>query len=233
MAALLARLSPVQRQRLHRWYRPAWLGMLRRTTPLSNEWGIDRGTPIDRHYIEHFLAEHRSDIHGVVLEVRDGSYAGRFGRDVVRCDVLDIDPSNPQATIVADLAAADVVPTETFDCFVLTQTLQFIYDTRGAIGHAHRILRTGGVLLATVPSVSRVAPRRGRDTDCWRFTALACSRLFGDVFGARNVIVRAYGNVLTGIGFLAGLAAEELTAAELAEDDPDFPLVVTVRAVKG
>jgi hypothetical protein len=233
MAALLARLSPRQRQRLHRWYRPAWLGTLRRTTPLSDEWGIDRGTPIDRHYIERFLAEHRSDIRGIVLEVRDGSYTGRFGREVARCDVLDIDPANPQATIVADLAAADVVPAETFDCFVLTQTLQFIYDTQGAIGHARRILRTGGVLLATVPAVSRVAPRRGRDTDCWRFTALACSRLFGDVFGARNVTVRAYGNVLTGIGFLAGIAAEELTARELAEDDPYFPLVVTVRAVKG
>ena len=35
--------------------------------------GRDRGTPIDRHYIERFLDEHRADIRGRVLEVRDAA----------------------------------------------------------------------------------------------------------------------------------------------------------------
>ena len=229
---LVARLPLQQQQRLRRLRRPAWLGTLRRTTPLSGEWGFERGTPIDRHYIEHFLNEHRSDIRGRVLEIKNDAYTKRFGRGLERCDVLDIDPGNPRATIVSDLTAADAVAADQFDCFLLTQTLQFIYDTRAAIGHAHRMLRSGGVLLVTVPMVSRIAPRDGLETDYWRFTTASCSRRFGDVFGPERVTVRPYGSVLTGIGFLAGLAAEELRPPELAHGDPYFPLVIAVRAVK-
>src|ERR1044071_9523598 len=89
------------RQRLRRFARPAWLGSLHRTTPLSDHWGFDRGTPLDRYYIGRFLEEHRQDIHGRVLEVKDSNYTDRYGVGVQRRDVLDIDPSNPHATIVA------------------------------------------------------------------------------------------------------------------------------------
>src|SRR5215218_5304989 len=94
------------RQRLERLRRPAWLGTIRRTTPLSDHWGRDRGTPIDRYYIERFLAAERSTIRGRVLEVLNAEYTERFGTGVERSDVLDIDSSNTTATIVADLAAA-------------------------------------------------------------------------------------------------------------------------------
>src|SRR4029453_14668409 len=57
-------------QRLRRLVRPAWLGTLRRTRPLSNDFGYDRGTPVDRYYIERFLARHQSDVKGRVLEVK-------------------------------------------------------------------------------------------------------------------------------------------------------------------
>ena len=146
-------ISPERRRRM---LRPAWFGTLRRTTPLSDHWGYDRGTPIDRFYIESFLQEHRKDIRGRVLEIKDSTYTDRFGRDVTQRDVLDIDPTNPRATIVADLAAANAIPADQFDCFVLTQTLQFIYDTRAAVASAYRLLRPGGVLLATVPAISRI-----------------------------------------------------------------------------
>lgn len=230
--SLQQKLPPSLRKRLRRILRPAWLGTLRRLTPLSDSWGMDRGTPVDRYYIERFLTENQGDIHGRVLEVRDSSYTNRFGRDVRQRDVLDISASNPQATVVADLAAAEGVPANLFDCFVLTQTLQFIYDTQGAIGHAYRILRPGGVLLVTVPSVSRVAPRYGLKTDYWRFTAAACSALFGPVFGGAQVVVHSYGNVLTAAAFLAGMAYEELSQRELEAVDPYFPVIIAVRAVK-
>jgi hypothetical protein len=42
------------RHRLRRILRPAFLGIARRTTPLSRHWGFDRGTPVDRYYIERF-----------------------------------------------------------------------------------------------------------------------------------------------------------------------------------
>jgi SAM-dependent methyltransferase len=220
------------RRHLRRLLGPAWISLFRRTTPLSDSWGFDRGTPVDRYYIEGFLGEHRRDIHGRVLELRDSTYTARFGAGVERTDVLDIDGTNPRATIVADLSAATEIDADRFDCFILTQTLQFIYDTRGALAHAHRILRPGGVLLVTVPSVSRIAPRYGLETDYWRLTGASCARLFGDVFGAENVHVHSYGNVLTAVAFLSGIASEEIPRAKLRTHDPYFPVIIAVRATK-
>lgn len=211
--------------------RPAWLGTLRRTTPLSQHWGYDRGTPVDRYYVERFLDEHRHDIRGHVLEVRDARYTDLYGSGVEHRDVLDINPANPEATIIADLTAADAIASDQFDCFVLTQTLQFIYDTRAAIFHAHRILRPGGVLLATVPVVSRI-DRHLMTTDYWRFTAASCSLLFGEVFGKEQVSVRSYGNVLTAIAFLTGMARQELSPRELEASDEYFPMIITIRGIK-
>ena len=219
------------RRRLERLRRPAWLGTIRRTTPLSDHWGRERGTPVDRFYIERFLAEERDVIRGRVLEVMNSEYTERFGVDVEQRDVLDVDPANKAATIVADLAAADSVPSDLFDCLILTQTLQYIYDLTSAVEHAHRILRPGGTLLCSVPALSRIA-RLQLESEYWRMTPAACSRLFGDAFAGGHVAVRGHGNVLTAVAFLVGMAVEELSPRELRHDDPFFPLVVSIRATK-
>jgi SAM-dependent methyltransferase len=218
-------------QRLRRVTRPAWLGTVRRTSPLSTRWGADRGTPVDRHYIDQFLAQWSTDIRGRVLEVGTGQYARRFGAVVERLDIIDVDPGNPKATLIADLSSADAIASSSFDCFILTQTLQFIYDVRAAVHHACRILRPGGVLLATLPAVSRIDPALA-DTDFWRFTVPACQRVFGDAFGPGQVQVSSYGNVLSSIAFLMGLASQELSGRELRVCDTEFPLIVAVRAIK-
>ena len=163
LRSLLA--SPLAR----RLRRPSLLGAMG-VRPLSTEWGFDRGTPVDRYYIERFLAAHSADIRGRTLEVKSAEYARRFGSAVTQADILDIDASNRDATVVADLAVGDGIPERAFDCFVLTQTLQLIYDVREAIVQCHRLLRPGGVLLVTVPIVSRIVPRYGLTTDYWRFT---------------------------------------------------------------
>src|SRR5690606_25124396 len=137
---------------------------------------------------------------------------------------------NKKATVFADLAAADSIPSNIYDCFILTQTLQLIYDIRSAVAHAHRILKPGGVLLVTVPCVSRLAGEGY--TDYWRFTPDSCTRLFGEIFGAEQVTVYAYGNVLTATAFLQGMAAEELTRRELDTRDERYPVLLAVRAVK-
>ena len=153
----------------------------------------------------------------------DSTYTERFGSAVEVSEVLDVDPANHNATIVADLTAADHVRSESFDCVILTQTLQFIYDVPAAIREVHRMLRAGGVLLATVPAVSRVDGAAGVEGDFWRFTHASCTRLFGDVFSLENVRVTAHGNVLAAIAFLTGLAAEELSHDELRESRRALP----------
>src|SRR5438552_609525 len=113
LSNLPARHADRLRLRLRRLSRPARLGTLRRTSPISDDFGYDRGTPIDRYYIEQFLAGRREHIRGRVLEVKDETYTNRFGIGVTQRDVIDIVP-NPNATIIANLAAADDVPAGTF-----------------------------------------------------------------------------------------------------------------------
>ena len=212
----------------HRLANPVWMGNLRRIAPVTRgRW--QRGTPVDRFYIEQFLDTYRQDIRDSVIEVRDAGYTRKFGTGVARSEVLDIDASNAEATIVADLAAADALPSEAFSCFVLTQTLQYIYDLDAAIKHVHRILRPGGVVLASVPTIAHVETTR---CDLWRFTPLLCEQLFGKYFGRENTSVQPRGNVLSAVAFLNGLAAEEFKQSELAAADPEYPLVICVRAVK-
>lgn len=209
---------------------PVRLGSLGSTAPYGTAWGYDRGRPVDRWYIERFLAEHQEDITGRVLEVKDSGYTNRFGHALTERGVLDVDATNERATYVSDLATGDGLPSDAFDCFVLTQTLQLIFDLRPALENARRALRPGGVLLATVPVASRVCSPPL--TDYWRFTPAAAARLLEEVFGPDAVTVRGHGNVLTQVAFLEGLAAEDLTAAELGLDDDRFPLIVCARAVR-
>jgi glycosyltransferase involved in cell wall biosynthesis/SAM-dependent methyltransferase len=206
---------------------------LRSLTPVSLNWGFDRGLPIDRYYIENFLSECKQDIQGRTLEIEEDMYTRRFGEDrtTIR-DVLHVTEGNPRATMVGDLTRADHIPSNIFDCIVLTQTLQFIYDVKAAIHTLHRILKPGGVLLATFPGITRISHTEWSGSWFWGFTSASAGRLFGDVFSSSNVDVRIYGNVVTAIGFLHGLAAEDLRKEELDAHDPDYELLITVRAVK-
>jgi len=206
---------------------------LRRTTPVSRNWGLERGRPIDRHYIEGFVAGHAGDIRGAVLEVLDDGLTRRFGGDRVECsDVLDIDMDNRRATVVADLRDAHQIAGDTYDCFILTQTLHVIDDIGAAIAEARRVLKPGGVLLATLPCLSMLAPDGGPGSDYWRVTAAGARTLFEKVFPPGALEIRSRGNVLAATAFLHGLSCDEVDVRELDEDDPAYPLLVTVRAVK-
>jgi SAM-dependent methyltransferase len=209
-------------------------GLLNQVEPVSRVFGLDRGTPIDRFYIERFLWQHRADIRGHVLEIESDIYSQMFGEGRVRhCDVLHVSAGNPHATIVADLASADAIASDTFDCIILTQTLQFIFDASSAIRHVHRILKPGGVVLATVPGISQISQYdRKQWGDYWRFTSTSVSRLFGTTFSEQNISVDAYGNALAASAFLHGLAAEELQQDELASRDSDYEVLIAVRGVR-
>jgi len=100
---------------------------------------------------------------------------------------------------------------------------------RAAIFNLYRILKPGGILLATFPGISQISRY---DMDRWRFTTLSAQKLFEEVFSPVNVTVASYGNVLAANAFLHGLAGEELRPQELDHQDPDYELLITVRAIK-
>jgi SAM-dependent methyltransferase len=210
------------------------LGDMRRLTPISRTFGYDRGMPIDRYYIEKFLADYQQDIKGHVLEIQDATYTRKFGGNrVLKSDVLHIEPGNPGITIVADLTCADQIPSNSFDCIILTQTLQFIYGVRPALHTLFRILNPGGVLLATIPglcSISRYDMERWGHY--WGFTTLSARRLFEEVFPTEYVKINAFGNVFSAAAFLYGMATEELRRSEIEFFDPDYEVIIAIRAVK-
>lgn len=208
-------------------------GDFERTSPVSRTWGYDRGTPVDRYYIEQFVARHSADVRGNVLEVQENDLTLRFGgARVSRSDVIDWNPGNPRATIVDDLRRAVTVADGTYDCIILTQTLHVIDDMRAVLAQCARILKPGGVLLATLPCASRVCLEYGPRGDFWRVTEAGARVLFEEVFPAAGVQTTAFGNVKVAAAFLYGLALHEVDATALETVDPYFPLLIGVRAVK-
>jgi SAM-dependent methyltransferase len=212
----------------------ARLGHLRRTTPISENFGYERGSPIDRHYIEGFLARHAGDIRGAALEFQDDAYLRRFGGEAVTSfDVLNVERDYPGTTIVADLAVAEELPVERFDCIVCTGVVQLVYDLHAAVSNLNRMLRPGGVALVTMPGITRIARDPGGWTDHWRLTSLSARKLFASAFGEPNVELETFGNPLSAIALLTGLAVEDLRREELDATHPDFEVVIGVRAVRG
>ena len=210
------------------------LGNLARIKPISQDFGFDRGLPVDRYYIEKFLTLHANDIQGHVLEIKEPLYTHRFGGErITKSDILHAEAGNPKATIVADLTNAGHIPSDIFDCIILTQVLQFIYDVPAAIKTLHRILKPGGVLLGTVSGISQISTEdMERWGQYWSFTNLSVQRLFQEFFEPNNVEVAAYGNVLSAIAFLHGIAIEELDRLKLDYDDPNYQVLISIRAVK-
>jgi SAM-dependent methyltransferase len=228
----LTRFSEGLSRVARRWLRPAHFGTLRRTRPLSDRWGYDRGLPIDRHYIEVFLDQNARDVHGSVLEVGDRRYASRYLLQGGRADVIDV-VSGRGADIVADLCDLEALPQARYDAFVCVQTLQYVRCVKTALEGAYRMLKPGGVLLATVPMLAPVDPG-ARGVDRWRFTPAQTERWVQEAFGdGAACSVEPRGNVLTACAALMRLSRQDLRAEELAVDDPDYPVILCLRAVRG
>lgn len=209
------------------------LGDLNRKTPISKEFGYDRGGPVDRYYIENFLSSNSGLIQGNVLEIGDNDYTVRFGKDkVIKSDILYIDDSNINATIIGDLSNLQNVHDEQFDCIVLTQTLHLIYDFKAALKTCARILKKGGTLLITVPGITNIDYGEWEKTWYWSFTGRSIQLLLEEAFDTQNIKVHTYGNVLAATAFLQGLGAEEIKKEDKDYHDPHYPLIIASVAVK-
>jgi SAM-dependent methyltransferase len=199
---------------------------------VTRGFGYQRGQPIDRYYIERFLARHANEVLGHVLEVGDATYTLRYGGlKILRSDVLHV-RGGPGATLIGDLTSLDRVAANTFDCVICTQTLQLIYDVRNAVATIHRILKPGGIALVTVPGATQTDDAGWSECWYWCFTEHSMRRMFRDVFGNGSVEVRSHGNALTAVAFLQGIAAEDLHWDELEFADSGYQVLVTVAATK-
>ena len=196
-------------------------GDLRRVQPLSPNWGRDRGQPIDRHYIEGFSRSTAPTFEAACSKSATRLHAAvrrRRGHDLRRHRYRF---GERPRHVIADLRRADAIPSATYDCIILTQTLQLIDDIAAVLAECARILRPGGVLLVTVPSVIRVDDEAGRDGDFWRLTEASARKLFAEVFPVDAFEVTTYGNVMACTAFLYGMSVEEMAPADLDRVDPN------------
>ncbi len=208
------------------------IGRVNSTQPLSTNWGYDRGTPIDRYYIEQFLGQHASDVRGRVLEIQEDDYSRRFGGErITQQDILNVDTSNPRATLVGDLSDPSTLPEAQFDCIILTQTLHLVFDMGEAIANLHRALRPGGVLLITVPGITPLDRVEFLDGWFWSLTVPALERLLSGPFDRSNVSISAHGNLYAATAFLHAAAVEEVSKRKLDIFDRSYPVTIAARAV--
>ncbi len=222
------------RGRINRFLKPAsayWTPVKNNTKPLSVKYGIDRGLPIDRFWIEKFLNKNKKLIRGRCLEIGSDSYTKNFGsKKVNKIDVLDINEENSHANIYGDLKnLKSEIKDETYDCVILTHVLGLIDDVDSAVSELKRITKESGVVLVTSACIS---PTYGDAKNYWRILPEGATYLFGKYFGKGNVSVSSYGNVLAGQCFWVGMSQEELTRGQLNYNDPRFPCIVSVRAIK-
>jgi SAM-dependent methyltransferase len=227
---LRRRVPPGARQRLRRRLQRARWGNLRRLEPHSRSFGFERGTPIDRYHLRQFLSDEAEAIRGVVGEISERRYVDAFGGGrVARVEVIDVDASNPRATLVADLTEQGSLPSGTFDCLLVIQTLQYTHPLADALRTCLDALAPGGTLLLALPGLAPHDTHVPIEGDYWRFLPAGVEALFRQAAPQACCTVRGFGNLVTATAALHGLAAEELTPGELAHHDPGFPVLVCAR----
>ena len=228
----IIKLLLIARALINRLVRPKdsyWLAT-KSVKPLSRKFGFDRGTPIDRFWIEQFMSQQQKFIKGHVLEIGDRSYTKQFGHQVTKSDILDISQKNKTATLYGDLQnLKKVIPNDTYDCIIVTHVLGLIPEVEEALQELKRILKPGGVLLVTSSCLS---PTHDQKSNLWRFTPAGARYLFGKYFLKSKLEITAFGNVLTGQAFWVGLSAEDLNHRELEYNDPQYPCIVCIKVEK-
>ncbi|GGI05432.1 hypothetical protein GCM10011354_14070 [Egicoccus halophilus] len=198
--------------------------------PVSDVFGFDRGTPVDRYYLERWLERHREDLRGVVGEIAEDHYTRRFGGpSVEQVEIIDLHAGNPRATLVADLGIPGSLPTARFDALLVVQTLQYVAEPDLALGNCLQALRPGGVLLVAVPALVPHDERMPAGLDRWRYWPAGLAAAVRRAAPDAAVEVTGYGNLVAATAALHGIAAEELRTRELADADARFPVLVCAR----
>lgn len=201
---------------------------------ISKDMGCDRGTPIDRYYIENFLNNQKKYITGNVMEIGDNSYTLKYGRNIANSYILTADKKQENCkksvVIYGDLQTGLGCENDFLDCFILTQTLPFIYDVKSAAANIVNMLNKGGVALITVSGISMLSMYDdSRWGHYWGFTETSLKKLFENIVGDEQIEIFSMGNPKTAAAFLYGLSVEDLERKDFEINDSLIP--VTIGAV--
>ncbi|KAB2835358.1 MAG: glycosyltransferase [Candidatus Brocadia sp.] len=209
-------------------------GDLHCLTPIQSECGSNLKTAIDRHFMSEFLARYAIDIQGSVLEIGSEVHATSLGgTEIKKSEMIHVKDANSDARVdTIDLINADRLSSNTYDCIIIPHQLQSIYEMKEALVTLYRILKPGGVLLATLPGISKKGKDEQSQKRLWSFTMLSARRLFEEIFPASHLTVESFGNVFAAVALMHGLRTTDLRPEELVYNDPLYQIVITVRVVK-
>lgn len=205
------------------------LSKLMKKEPVSSVFGFDRGDPIDRYYIEKFLSENSMHIKGRVMEIAENTYTRKYGGEKVEKSlIMSADKSAANADIIGDLATGEGISEDIADCFIMTQTLPFIFDLHSCVKNSVKILKPGGVLLVTVPGITQISRYdMQRWGHYWSFTDLSLRKLYETVVPPECIEIQTFGNAKAAACFLYGLAQKEISRKVLDYFNPDYQVLIT------
>lgn len=202
--------------------------------PVSEQFATERGTPVDRYYIEKYLEQNSMYIRGHVLEIEDNAYTKKFGRNhYEKSLVMDVSAKTPNIDFNANIETGEGVEGAIADCFICTQTLMYIYNLNAAAKNIVKILKPGGVALITCSGLSQNSRRCMENYGAyWGFNEASLKNIFSEVDGANIIESGTYGNVKTVSAHINGLCQEDLDKSDFAVNDICYPLIVYVTVKK-
>ena len=237
MTRLLLKIASHIKKIAKRTLSPVSGNWLNRKEPFSRIFGLDRGTAIDRRFMEDFLSLHKDSIQGKVLEIGGDQYTYKFGSNLASTAIL-AGSENSSRSICFPYPSHDLTAHHSldavgkYDLVIATNVLNFIYDFKAAIhGLAKLTQPDSGILLATLAGVSQISRfDYDRWGDYWRFNDMSIKQLFEEYF--EQVEVTAYGSAPLAAAFIMGLSQEEVPSTLFEHHDPDYQILIGVKAAK-
>ena len=161
------------------------------------------------------------------MEIAESTYTIKYGSNVSKSIIFTADNNQKgENIIVGDLQTGLGVREGFADCFILTQTLPFIYDLHSSIDNIIKSLKKGGTALITFRGISMISEYdEKRWGDYWGFTRQSIGKMF-ERKDVELVNIIQYGNVKTAVGFLYGISAEELNESDFEKADSLYPVVI-------
>lgn len=168
---------------------------------------------IDTYFIKNsialFLESQKMEISGHVIDVGCGNkpYEAFFRSLQSVEDYLGIDIENPRYQDNKNgpdqLWDGVTIPQEdqTFNTLILTEVLEHCFSPETVLKEAHRILRTGGNLVITVPFLWNLHDAPG---DYYRFTHFALKKMLENT-GFKVKVIHPFGGWHASLGQVLGL----------------------------
>jgi SAM-dependent methyltransferase len=197
-----------------------------RVLPFSRTFGMERGTPVGRSYVNHFLQANADQVRGKCLEFGNDRYRSCFPRST-SYHVTDV-VERPGVDYVCDIHSPHCLPKDHFDAVICTQVFEHLAYPEIAARSLFQILAPDGILLLTAPFIN---PVHYVPTDFRRFTPECLEMMLQDA-GFDVEILDFGGNSLVSTGILLGMVQEDFSRRELQKKDPVYPLNVLIRARK-